>query len=227
MRLKNLILGDMKFQYKYGFYTIYLFLVVLYACIFFALPESARQKAALIMILTDPAAMGLFFMGAILMLEKSQRVIDTIAITPVRVWEYIISKAVSISVISILVSIILAVLSGNSNLFGIVIGTLFGSIIFTMIGLLIAVHTNSLNSFMIGTVPIELIFFVPAILYLFGLQSDWMLLHPACAIMQLYIGVTNDAFLSIIVCIVWAVLILFITCKAFQKMIKQMGGIKL
>ena len=30
MRLKNLILGDIKFQFKYGFYFLYLFLSIIY-----------------------------------------------------------------------------------------------------------------------------------------------------------------------------------------------------
>lgn len=227
MRQKNLIIGDMKFQYKYGFYAIYVIIVILYACILFALPESVREKAALIMILTDPAAMGLFFMGAILMLEKSQRVLNTIAVTPVKVSEYVISKAISISILSLFIGLILALLSGNTNILGVILGTLFGSVIFTMIGLFIAIHTSSLNSFMIGTVPMEILFFVPAILYLFDIKNDWMLLHPACAIMQLYIGLTNQVVLCSFVCIAWALFILYITSRSLEKMMKQIGGIKL
>ena len=30
MRLKNLVLGDIKFQFKYGFYFLYLFLSIIY-----------------------------------------------------------------------------------------------------------------------------------------------------------------------------------------------------
>lgn len=227
MRLKNLIIGDMRFQYKYGFYLVYVIIVILYSCILFALPESIREKATLIMILTDPAAMGLFFMGAILMLEKSQRVLNTIAVTPVKISEYVISKAISISIISVLVGLILGIINGNRNILGILIGTLFGSVIFTMVGLFIAIHTNSLNSFMIGTVPMELIFFVPAILYLFGFKNDFMLLHPSCAIMQLYMGLTNQVIICILVCIAWSLIVFRITCKSLEKMMKQIGGIKL
>ena len=76
MRLKNLILGDIKFQFKYGFYFLYLFLSIIYICIINVFPTFMREKIAIIMIYSDPAAMGLFFMGAIVLLEKSQRVLN-------------------------------------------------------------------------------------------------------------------------------------------------------
>ncbi|HBF6649319.1 TPA: ABC transporter permease, partial [Clostridioides difficile] len=100
MRLKNLILGDIKFQFKYGFYFLYLFLSIIYICIINVFPTFMREKIAIIMIYSDPAAMGLFFMGAIVLLEKSQRVLNSLAVSPVKVSEYILSKVISLGVIS-------------------------------------------------------------------------------------------------------------------------------
>lgn len=72
MRFKKLFLWDLRFQAKYGFYFLYTVLTVIYVTVLFALPESWQEKAAAILIFSDPAAMGLFFMGAIVLLEKSQ-----------------------------------------------------------------------------------------------------------------------------------------------------------
>ena len=74
MRLGRLIRGDIHFQWKYGFYFIYFILTLLYVCAIAALPEHWKKDIAAIMIYSDPAAMGLFFMGAIVLLEKSQKV---------------------------------------------------------------------------------------------------------------------------------------------------------
>lgn len=71
MRLKALLRGDIRFQYKYGFYFIYLLFSVLYIGLLYAFPEKWRGKAAILMIFSDPAAMGLFFMGAIVLFEKA------------------------------------------------------------------------------------------------------------------------------------------------------------
>ena len=52
------------------FYFLYTVLTVLYAVVLLAMPESWQEKVAPILIFSDPAAMGLFFMGAIILLEK-------------------------------------------------------------------------------------------------------------------------------------------------------------
>lgn len=227
MRLKNLILQDIKFQFRYGIYFIYAILIMVYACILFALPQATQHKATLIMVLTDPAAMGLFFMGAIFLLEKSQRVLNSIAVSPVRVSEYVMAKAISISVISMIVSGILATLGGGKNLFGILIGTTFGSILFSMLGLWIAIRTATLNTFLVVTASVELVFFIPSIVYLFGSCSDWMLLHPACAIMQLYLDLSHHFLRCLFVLMFWCILILWFTSRALKKMWTHFGGVKL
>ena len=94
MRLGRLICGDIHFQWKYGFYFIYFILTVLYVCGIAALPEHWKTDIASIMIYSDPAAMGLFFMGAIVLLEKSQKVLNAMVVSPVKISEYILSKTV-------------------------------------------------------------------------------------------------------------------------------------
>ena len=61
MRFKTLLLWDMKFQARYGFYLLYGFLTVFYIVLLFSLPLSWKENAAAILIYSDPAAMGLYF----------------------------------------------------------------------------------------------------------------------------------------------------------------------
>ncbi len=108
MRLKKLFLLDMRFQAKYGFYFLYAVLTVIYIAVFFSLPENWKEKAAAILIFSDPASMGLFFMGAIVLLEKSQHTTCALAVSPVHATEYVIAKVSSLSAISLVVAAILA-----------------------------------------------------------------------------------------------------------------------
>lgn len=71
MRLGSLLIWDIRFQAKYGFYFLYAVLTVIYTIILLAVPESWQEKTAAILIFSDPASMGLFFMGAIILLEKT------------------------------------------------------------------------------------------------------------------------------------------------------------
>lgn len=66
MRLKFLIQWDMRFLARYGFYFLYGFLTLLYVVLLLSFPQSWKEKIAAILIFSDPAAMGLFFMGAVI-----------------------------------------------------------------------------------------------------------------------------------------------------------------
>ena len=116
MRLGRLICGDIHFQWKYGFYFIYFILTVLYVCGIAALPEHWKTDIASIMIYSDPAAMGLFFMGAIVLLEKSQKVLNAMVVSPVKISEYILSKTVALIAISTVIALILGLVSGSNHL---------------------------------------------------------------------------------------------------------------
>ena len=116
MRLKKLFLLDMRFQAKYGFYFLYVVLTVIYIAVLFALPENWKEKTAAILIFSDPASMGLFFMGAIVLLEKSQHTTCALAVSPVYATEYVIAKVSSLSAISLVVAAILALAADADHL---------------------------------------------------------------------------------------------------------------
>lgn len=100
MRKANVIKGDMIFQWKYGFYMLYFIIIVIYLVLFSFLNGSVKNTIVSICIYSDPAAMGMFFMGALILLEKSQRIIPSIAVSPVTSREYILGKILSIGIIS-------------------------------------------------------------------------------------------------------------------------------
>jgi fluoroquinolone transport system permease protein len=226
MKLKNLVMGDIYFQIKYGFYFVYMVFTLFYICLLFAFPVSIRGKSVSILIYSDPAAMGLFFMGAIILLEKSQRVLNSIAVSPVRVSQYILSKVISLGIIGTLVGVILTLFSGADNILGTVVGTFLGSVIFTLLGLIAATKVNSLNQFMVATIPFEILCLVPPILYLLGYQKDFMLLHPGSIIILMIGGKVFHPVLLGLLCL-WIGIIYLLAFQSVKKMFQRVGGVKL
>lgn len=227
MRLKNIILWDMKFQLKYGFYFIYGVMTVLYLLLLFALPSHWREKAATLMIFSDPAAMGLFFMGAIILLEKSQRVLNAIAVSPVKIWEYIAGKVVSIGLISILVALALAIAADIRHIPLVLLGTGLCSILFTLLGLLASTKIESLNQFLIITIPIELICFTPAVLYLFGIVPAGFELYPFSFCIVLIMGNTEHILAGILLLLLLMAALIWFVYRSLTKMFQSLGGVKL
>jgi len=227
MRLRALILGDMRFQRKYGFYLLYAIFSVLYLALLYALPGSWQKAAALLLIFTDPAAMGLYFMGSIVLLERSERVLQSLAISPMRPMEYVQSKLITLGIISTMVALFLCF--GSSLPFHALyfpIGVFLGSCIFSSAGLVMATRCRSLNSFILLTIPAELLISLPGMAYLFGFSPVWSLLHPGACIAELLANGPHVVF-ALAILLVWAALMMKIAEHAVGRMLKSVGGIKL
>lgn len=227
MRLKALVFGDIRFQFKYGFYFIYLVLTLLYIAALSALPKEWRQTAGLLMIFSDPAAMGLFFMGAIVLFEKSERVLDSLAVSPVKPVEYVLSKLVSIALISTLAALVIGLTAGGiKHPTTFLAGVFFCSCLFSAVGLMVASRSATLNGFILATVPAELVINIPAVLWLFGFRPGWLILHPGVSMMMLCSG-TGNLPLALLILLAWTGLFTVITVRTITKMFSGVGGVKL
>ena len=225
MKFGRLLGWDLRFQARYGFYLLYGFLTTFYTIILFALPESWKEKMAAILIFSDPAAMGLFFMGAIILLEKSQKVTSYFAITPLKARNYVWSKVLSLCAISLVVAAVLAIIAGHKHILLLLAGTFLASVIFTLCGIIVATKISSLNQFILFTVPIEIIGFIPAILHLFGVGS-FPKVYPANVCMDLVMGKV-PSFLGLTVTVLTIVLLTMGANKSVLKLWQEQGGIKL
>lgn len=226
MRLRCLLLWDMRFQVKYGFYFLYTVLTGIYAIALFAVPESWQEKTAAILIFSDPASMGLFFMGAIILLEKNQHTPCAFAVSPVCVMEYIIAKIGSLSAISLVVAAILALTANVSNLHVVLLGTVISSAIFTLSGMIIATKIVSLNQFILWTIPIEIVCFVPAILHLFKITPTWFRYYPVNVCMEMISGYAPSAT-GIFIVTTLMIILLVLSKHCVLKLWSSMGGVKL
>lgn len=227
MRTLALIRGDIRFQFKYGFYLLYLLFSLLYVGLLFAFPASWRERAAALMIFTDPAAMGLFFMGAIVLFEKNERVLDSLAISPVKPWEYVVSKLVSIGLASTLVGLAVGLPAGlAAHPLRLVTSVFLSSCLFSSIGLIVACNSKTLNQFMLFTVPAELLIFIPAVIWMFWEIGWWMRLHPGAAALELCLP-QGGTLAPAAVLMAWTAAFVLLAIHSVKRMLLRLGGIKL
>ena len=229
MRKVNVIKGDMFFQWKYGFYMLYFLMIIIYYVIFSFLTGNVKDTIVSICVYSDPAAMGMFFMGALILLEKSQRITNSIAISPVTVEEYILGKIVSVGIISEIVGVILMLQGHTENYFLCAIGIFAGSVIFSLCGIIVGAKIESLNQYIIGTLPFEIMGFVPVILYRIGFMwnNKLMIIHPGCSVMRLIEGDTEMAVGAVASIVIWIILLFWIADISVRKMFRKSGGVKL
>ena len=225
-RFLNLLTWDMRFQMRYGFYLLYTFLTLFYVVVLSALPDAWKGKTAAVLIFSDPAAMGLFFMGAIVLLEKSQRVTSFFAVTPLKAFEYVCSKVISLSSIALVVAAILSLVSGCGSLLLVLAGTLLACVMFTLFGVIVATKISSLNQFILFTVPVEIFGFVPAIMHLLGLTPKSFRIYPASACMEL-VGGMGVSVIGLLLTIVLICILFVVACRCVLKMWQEQGGVKI
>ena len=184
---------DLKLELRYQIVTITAIVTALYIAIFQILPEGA-EKVATALIFSDPAMLGFMFIGALLLFEKNAHTLKALAVSPLKPGIYIGAKVLSLSVIGLGASLIMAFaahgFSFNWLLFG--IGVLYASIIFTLVGFIGVVRVETLNQY-IMIVPLALTPFLLPLLNLFELtNSFWLFLIPSQAILLLMEGATSS-----------------------------------
>lgn len=185
------------------------------------------KKVSALIIFTDPATLGLFFMGALILLEKSQRVLASLAVSPIKIWEYIFSKVVSLGLISTLVGVTIGLISGTQTVPWVAAGTFLGSILCSLIGIIIAASISSLNQFLLVTVPIMLALMLPPFAELFGYSHSAFAFHAGNIILNLICGRIENLTQMFIVFAVWLAVIYFIALKSTAKMMNAAGGTEL
>jgi fluoroquinolone transport system permease protein len=191
------------------------------------LKGNVKSIVGMILILTDPATMGMFFMGAIVLLEKSQRVLNSIAVSPISPFQYLCAKVCSIGIISVIVGIIIGIAAEKSNLLIRGISTLLASTIFSLCGLIVGAVAKSLNQYIVATMPFEIIGFGPLIAYLLGVRSPFVWYQPCTIAYRLIEGNYEHFMIEILVLLVY-ILCITVICHSFiVKMFQRVGGVKL
>lgn len=229
MRKVNVIKGDVIFQWKYGFYALYFLVLIIYLVIFSFFKGDVKNMIISICVYSDPAAMGMFFMGALILLEKSQRITNSIAISPVTPEEYILGKVLSIGIISEIVGVLLMMQGNTKNFILCSVGIFAGSMIFSLCGIIVGSKIESLNQYIVWTVPFEIVGFVPVIIYRGGFMwnNKLALLHPGCGVMQLLEGNMDLALFSLLSIAVWLAVLFIIADLSVRKMFQTSAGTKL
>ncbi len=233
MRFISTLINDIRFQIRYGFYFLYIFISGIYIGVLLLCPADIRPKAASLIILTDPAMLGMFFMGGIWLLEKGEGLHSFWKISPLRTLEYVLSKAISLSVISTLAAIAIALigLKNSVNIVGMTIYVFLGSIVFTTIGLWISTFAQSVNQYMlIASIPSTLLI-TPAILDAFGLSYPFLSVLPSMALWH-GIGYSTglieiNRFWTFLVMLIWLILALYLTNARIPTAFKEEGGERL
>jgi fluoroquinolone transport system permease protein len=194
MRLAALLAHDVRLQYRYGIYAAYAFIVAVYAGVLHWGAPYLPGWAVAFIIFTDPAALGFFFLGALMMLEKSELVRLALATTPMTALEYYTSKLVTLLALSLVACLCLLIVhSGEDNLALLLAAVSLTSIQYVGLGVLVAYHFATVNGYLIGSAVVLTPVIAPGLLALIDPMPAWLMLVPAASQLRLTMVATGAA----------------------------------
>ena len=190
MRFLYAIRADIRFQMKQGFCLVYVLITIIYLILLSFLPKDVLSIALPLVVFSDPSVLGLFFIGGIIMLEKVQGVLSVVVVSPLRTIEYILSKVVSLALVSVLAAFAITGFSNydSVNWLLLFLSTILTSGIFTLCGIIINAGCQTVNQYMIKTIPYMLLFVLPCF-SLIGFPYSWLFtIFPSVAALRLMLG---------------------------------------
>jgi fluoroquinolone transport system permease protein len=193
VRLLNALRADIRFQFKQGFYLVYLLLTLVYMVVLTRFPLEFKRIAVPLTVFSDPSMVGFFFIGAIVMLEKVPGVLQYVTVTPLRSIEYLLAKVISLTMVALTaaIMIILTTYSEPLNWIVLISGIILTSSFFVLYGFIAAANCSTMNQYFIKMIPYMLLIVLPCF-SLIGFPYSWVFnIFPSVAGLQLVIGAFN------------------------------------
>ncbi len=231
MRQIQAIAADLRFQYRHGFYFVYAIILGVYIILLRNLPDDFVQPVAILLILSDAAVLGFFFIGGILLLERGQGILDALFITPLRPREYLVAKAVSLSLLALLAS--LAILLGGVgspySIMPVIAGVGLTSSLFILFGCILGLKATSVNGYFAIATAVLFPLFLP-LLGFFDIYHSflWPLVptHSCIVLTSAYFEYIPAAGLlrALLILVIWNGIFAIIAQRSFSDYLQKRGG---
>lgn len=196
-RLAVLVPHEARMQFRYGIYAAYAFVVTFYVIILYWGDAFLPDWVPALIIFTDPAAVGFFFLGALMMLEKAETVRTALAVTPISAMDYFWAKALTLTAMALVsVTILTPLIHTGANWPMLAVVVVLTSLHFLGIGVPAALYFRTVTSYLIGAAGWLLPLIAPAFVALLDPMPAWAILIPAASQFRLMLVATGAATAS-------------------------------
>ncbi|MBO8128386.1 MAG: ABC transporter permease [Peptococcaceae bacterium] len=134
-----------------------------------------------VLLLSEAALTGLFFIAAMIFMEKEDRTLQAYAVTPGGIWEYLLAKTIVLAALAVgfTLALILSTIGTGINFLQLVVVTLLGSAFASLLGALLANYFNNLTEFIFPMLGGIALLSLPAISYFWpSFSPGWMTWLP-------------------------------------------------
>jgi fluoroquinolone transport system permease protein len=146
------------------------------------------ERVLVLVIFNDPALLGFLFVGVMHLFEKNENTLQAMAVTPMQVENYILSKSIALTLISLFCCylMVISAYGTNINFVHFTMATIFATMIFSMIGFVTVAGQESFNKYLLRALGVILFLTIPFLGYFDVLPEAWFWIFPTQPAIKLY-----------------------------------------
>lgn len=231
-RLMSAIRLDLMMQVRYGFLYAAFFSILVWVAVVRALPAGSLETVVPAVVFFDIAVVGFYFIAGLVLYEKGEATLYALVVSPLRFWEYLSSKLITLT---LLASVLAVVLVGVSYGFGfnivfLVLGTVLMSLISLMIGFIAVSPFGSFSSYLIPSQIYATILYLPLISHFGWWESPMFYLLPTHGALRMLSGAFESVTLwevgyAVLYGILWITVLGWIAKRMFDRyVVGRQGG---
>ncbi len=223
--LAHLLKWDTILLHRNKLFILAAVMAFLYIGLFFLLkPLGNLTNVLIILIYNDPVVTGYIFAGVMWMFDRNQNTLQAVAVLPVKVEKYLLSKILVLTALSTLVAFIMTITIRGFDfnflqLFGSVV---LSALMFCCMGFIVGAVSKTFNQFLMLSIPVFIITAIP-FLPLFGIgKYGYTAFIPSAGGIEILRGAFETqsiffTFLIWITAVFWALAMWFFAVKIVKS----------
>jgi len=193
-RVAILIAHDARLQWRYGIYAAYAIVLLMYGAIIASAGVHFPAWVAATIVFTDPAALGFFFLGAVMMLERSEGVRTALTVAPIAAADYLGAKAATLTAMALVAcAILVTLIHGSKDPVLLIVAVALTSLQYVGIGVPIALRFKTVSGYLVGSAGFLTPLIGPGFLALLEPFPLWLAMIPAVSQYRLILVSTGAA----------------------------------
>ncbi|MDX1688583.1 MAG: ABC transporter permease [Candidatus Promineifilaceae bacterium] len=236
-RLWSTLRTDVRLQWRHGFY--YAVLVVTIIAVLLGRQLTGESLATLmpLVVVNNLIINGFYFVAGLVLLEKGEGTLEAQVVTPLRAGEYLISKTLTLGLLSLLETAVLVLLTYGwpPRPLALVAGVLLGTAFYTLAGFIVVARYDSINEYLLPSVPYAALLALPLLPYA-GIGNDLLVqlafLHPLQPVLvflesalQPVGNIWRPAF-ALLYGSLWLGLFFWLSLRSFHRFVVRKEGVR-
>ncbi len=179
-RLLATMACDVRVQIRNGFYYAAGFVAVYWMLLLLWLADEDLVWILPFLIFTNLMINTFYFFSGLVLLEKREGTLEAQIVSPLRTWEYLGSKLITLTGLGVIENLIITTVAFGTGfaIVPLVMGMILAATIYCLVGFAFVARYDSINEFLMPSMLAFVVFVIPLLPYFGYTPGWWHYLHP-------------------------------------------------